>query len=99
MSKFVVGGTEYTVPPLSLKKLKIAWPAITELGIPGKPLPDQASCILAIVSAGLGGTPTLDELEDAAMLSDFHSLVDSVQQLFEESGLKGSGEAPTSPEV
>jgi hypothetical protein len=99
---FVVGGTTFEVPPLSIWSLRHggAWDAIGAVGRPQTPV-ELASSILRVVEAGLAiSRPdvTLETLEQLATLSDLDGLNVSLLRLLDVSGLRRST-TPGEPEA
>ena len=99
---FVVGGTAFEVPPLSIGSLRHggAWEAIGAVGRPQTPV-ELASSILRVVVAGLSiSRPdvTLESLEQRASLLDLDGLNVSLLRLLDVSGLRRS-DAPGEPEA
>ena len=97
---FIIGGTSYDVPPMRIKQLRVAWSLIVSVGQAGRSPVDQASDIVGVVSAALGGAPSQDALEDALRIDELPALNDAFVKLLIDSGLTNkSGEAPATVEA
>jgi hypothetical protein len=84
-----MGGKDYTLPPLTLKSLRLLGPTIKELGaIADIPTPEQVSGMVALVHASaVRNYPDLTP-EDLEELMDLGNLSEVFGAIMAASGLK-----------
>lgn len=102
-TRFVLGGVAFDVPPLSIFALKKCWGAISIIGRTNDALM-SADAMLEVVAAGMSvkdNAPTAEDLSKLCTPGDWDVLGETMQKLFEASGMKKAespkpGEAETS---